>query len=65
MRNEFDANTALSDMSAAEENALSDLLCFVDDGMEYPDAEWKVCKHHSVKVDRLRAMYDAQCIHGY
>lgn len=66
MRNEFDANNVLADMSAKDEAALGDLLVFIgDDGMEYPEAEWKVCRHHGIKADRLRELYDAQCVTGY
>lgn len=64
-RNEYDANTTLAEMASKEENALNDLLCFVGDGMEYPNAEWKVCKHHGIKADRLRKLYDAQCVVGF
>lgn len=65
MRSEFEANEMLASMTSKEENALNDLLSWIEDGREYPDAEWKVCRHHGIKVDRLRGLYDSQCMAGY
>ena len=48
-------------MTNKEESALFDLLAFLDDGIEFPDAEWKASVHHGIDTERLRELYDAEC----
>lgn len=57
-RSEFDANIWMACKNEKEEAACEMLLSLAQDGMEYPDAEWKVCAKHGIKIARLRELYD-------
>lgn len=40
------------------DTALQYLLQLIDEGVEYPDAEWKATQRHNVPADMLRQAYD-------
>jgi hypothetical protein len=41
-------------------DALTYLMKLIDDGIEYPDAEWKASQRYGVSADDLRNDYDRQ-----
>jgi hypothetical protein len=42
------------------EDALVELNRLIDLGVEYPDAQWKVCERFGVDGDKLQVAYDTQ-----
>lgn len=44
------------------EAALQYLLQLIDEGVEYPDAEWKATQRHNIPADTLRQAYDDNCM---
>ncbi len=48
-----------------ERQALERLLRLVDQGVEYPEAEWVASDHgKAIYLSRLRDLYDAHCAEG-
>jgi hypothetical protein len=43
------------------DRALTFLLLLIQDGVEYPDAEWKAASKFQVGSDALRRAYDNYC----
>lgn len=51
-------------MSERLANALNYLLSLIQQGWEYPDAEWKAASTHTVSSDALRDAYDTYTATG-
>ena len=48
-------------MSAKLAAALADLITRIDQGEEYPDAEFRVSQKFGVRASELRNAYDESC----